>query len=284
MDTVSRLYAGLKESPFVDSVKQANMLLLRRKARGLMVFAGMVQFRMPSDTYAKLNRMDPVAGVVSSPGLATAVRRYLVETNNMDASPLLGTREYNKDTASRPLEQSTDIGLHIRIVALANNTNSLSSGAFLDRQSGALKSQLSLLSPLVLAPATAANTPSPAAATVVALERDRSSSGLNFGLRVALRKTTVEDLARAIESAYCSQSLFASGSSLSCAALFRGDQPLLFGSRVRDVLRDGDSVIVYGSINQLSEETYSCRRRRSDIGGDSYHSTTQLPDIDASES
>lgn len=58
MDTLSRLYVGLKESPFLDSIKQANMMALRKKARGLMVFAGMVQFRMPSDTYAKLNRMD----------------------------------------------------------------------------------------------------------------------------------------------------------------------------------------------------------------------------------
>ncbi|KAJ2731141.1 nuclear pore complex subunit [Coemansia sp. BCRC 34962] len=58
MDTLSRLYAGLKESPFLDAVKQASMQQLRRKARGLMVFAGMIQFRMPSDTYAKLNRMD----------------------------------------------------------------------------------------------------------------------------------------------------------------------------------------------------------------------------------
>ncbi|KAJ2764070.1 nuclear pore complex subunit, partial [Coemansia nantahalensis] len=58
MDTLSRLYAGLKESPFVDAIKHANMQHLRRKARTLMVFAGMVQFRMPSDTYAKLNRMD----------------------------------------------------------------------------------------------------------------------------------------------------------------------------------------------------------------------------------
>ncbi|KAJ1901001.1 nuclear pore complex subunit [Kickxella alabastrina] len=58
MDTLSRLYAGLKESPFLDAVKQANMQILRKKARCLMVFAGMIQFRMPSDTYAKLNRMD----------------------------------------------------------------------------------------------------------------------------------------------------------------------------------------------------------------------------------
>ncbi|KAJ1862168.1 nuclear pore complex subunit [Coemansia sp. RSA 989] len=58
MDTLSRLYAGLKESPFLDAVKQANLQQLRKQARSLMVFAGMVQFRMPSDTYAKLNRMD----------------------------------------------------------------------------------------------------------------------------------------------------------------------------------------------------------------------------------
>ncbi|KAJ1822828.1 nuclear pore complex subunit [Coemansia sp. RSA 2599] len=58
MDTLAKLYAGLKESSFLDSVKQAGMLELRKKARRLMVFAGMIQFRMPSDTYAKLNRMD----------------------------------------------------------------------------------------------------------------------------------------------------------------------------------------------------------------------------------
>ncbi|ORX69145.1 NIC-domain-containing protein, partial [Linderina pennispora] len=58
MDTLLNLYLGLKESAFLDTVKQSNMLILRQKARGLMVFAGMIQFRMPSDTYAKLNRMD----------------------------------------------------------------------------------------------------------------------------------------------------------------------------------------------------------------------------------
>ncbi|KAJ2887587.1 nuclear pore complex subunit [Coemansia asiatica] len=58
MDTLTKLYAGLKESSFLDSAKQAVMLELRKKARCLMVFSGMIQFRMPSDTYAKLNRMD----------------------------------------------------------------------------------------------------------------------------------------------------------------------------------------------------------------------------------
>ncbi|KAJ2211943.1 nuclear pore complex subunit [Coemansia sp. RSA 487] len=58
MDTLSRLYSGLRESPFLDAIKQTKMQDLRRKARGLMVFAGMVQFRMPPETYAKLNRLD----------------------------------------------------------------------------------------------------------------------------------------------------------------------------------------------------------------------------------
>ncbi|KAJ2238018.1 nuclear pore complex subunit [Coemansia sp. RSA 485] len=58
MDTLAKLYAGLRESSFMDNVKQSGMLELRKKARCLMVFAGMIQFRMPSDTYAKLNRMD----------------------------------------------------------------------------------------------------------------------------------------------------------------------------------------------------------------------------------
>ncbi|KAJ2401606.1 nuclear pore complex subunit [Coemansia sp. RSA 2559] len=58
MDTLSRLYSGLRESPFLDAIKQTKMQDLRRKARGLMVFAGMVHFRMPPETYAKLNRLD----------------------------------------------------------------------------------------------------------------------------------------------------------------------------------------------------------------------------------
>ncbi|KAJ1921877.1 nuclear pore complex subunit [Mycoemilia scoparia] len=58
MDVLSRLYSGLKESSYPDSTKQANMDKLRRSAHGLMVFAGMIQFRMPPDTFARLNRID----------------------------------------------------------------------------------------------------------------------------------------------------------------------------------------------------------------------------------
>ncbi|KAJ1673670.1 nuclear pore complex subunit [Spiromyces aspiralis] len=58
MDIMSKLYAGLKESPYLDATRQANMDKLRRSVRSLMVFAGMIQFRMPPDTFARLNRID----------------------------------------------------------------------------------------------------------------------------------------------------------------------------------------------------------------------------------
>lgn len=34
------------------------MTMLKRRARTLMMFAGSIKFRMPADTYAKLNRLD----------------------------------------------------------------------------------------------------------------------------------------------------------------------------------------------------------------------------------
>ncbi|KAJ2910918.1 hypothetical protein GGI21_000380 [Coemansia aciculifera] len=198
----------------------------------------------------------------------------------MDASPLLGAREF-EDTAARPRgpegvaeAEQADIALQIRVVALVDRNNTPSS-QLLNQHSGAHQSQLSLFSPLVLAP-TATNTPLPAAATVVAIGDGATTPPAHtFALRVGLRKTTVEDLARAIEATYSSQAL--TGGSLLCAALFRGDQPLLFGSRVRDVLREGDSVVVYGSICKLIGSESRSSRRRSDIGGDIYQSTTCLP-------
>ncbi|KAJ2422063.1 hypothetical protein GGF41_003637, partial [Coemansia sp. RSA 2531] len=129
----------------------------------------------------------------------------------MDASPLLGAREY-KDTAMRPnrIEQEEGITLQIRVVALVDNNNysNLNKQQQSDNQitvnqqrsEGNWSSQLSLFSPLVLAP-TAANTPSPAAATIVAGNVLPQPSH-TFVMRVGLRKTTVEDLARAIESTY----------------------------------------------------------------------------------
>ncbi|KAJ2792656.1 hypothetical protein GGI18_000235 [Coemansia linderi] len=199
----------------------------------------------------------------------------------MDASPLLGKREYEDDTALRPAAaEQEDIALLIRVVALVdNNNNNNHSGVGLANHSlhnqitasqsrpdgHQWSSQLNLFSPLVLAP-TAANTPSPAAATIIAGDMQPQPAH-SFVMRVGLRKTTVEDLARAIEATYSSQPL--APGILHCAALFRGDQPLLFGSRVRDVLRENDFVIVYGSIGESSgNSTSRLPRRRSDIGSD----------------
>ncbi|KAJ2810812.1 hypothetical protein FBU31_007905, partial [Coemansia sp. 'formosensis'] len=189
----------------------------------------------------------------------------------MDASPLLGVREY-EDTAMRPgaVVEQEDIALQIRVVALVDNiqANQLPANQITHNQQRpeAQWSQLSLFSPLVLAP-TAANTPSPAAATIIAGDMQPRPAH-TFVMRVCLRKNTVEDLARSIEATYSSQPL--APGLLHCAALFRGDQPLLYGSRVRDVLRDMDLVIVYGSINKPSGDSTShyCHRRRSDIGSD----------------
>ncbi|KAJ2731142.1 hypothetical protein IW152_004766, partial [Coemansia sp. BCRC 34962] len=203
----------------------------------------------------------------------------------MDASPLLGKREYEDDTAMRPavvVAEQEDIALLVRVVALVDNDNNNNNGRSsmglanhsLDNQITASQlrpdahwpSQLSLFSPLVLAP-TVANTPSPAAATIVAGDMQPQPAH-SFVIRVGLRKTTVEDLARAIEATYSSQPL--APGALHCAALFRGDQPLLFGSRVRDVLRENDFVIVYGSIGESggNSASHPPRRRRSDIGSD----------------
>jgi nuclear pore complex protein Nup93 len=38
------------------------MAQLRAKARSLMVFAGMNQYRTPADVYAQLNRLDVLMG------------------------------------------------------------------------------------------------------------------------------------------------------------------------------------------------------------------------------
>ncbi|KAJ1659089.1 nuclear pore complex subunit [Dispira simplex] len=58
MDTLSRLHAQIKQSQFMGTTKQAELAQLRRKGRSVMVLAGMIQFRMPPNTYSRLNRLD----------------------------------------------------------------------------------------------------------------------------------------------------------------------------------------------------------------------------------
>ncbi|PVU93141.1 hypothetical protein BB559_003411 [Furculomyces boomerangus] len=78
MDTIAKLYTGYKSSPFNDyrqagssdgktangyssgagSNKQPSMVLLKKMSKNMVIFAGMCQFRMPPDVFAKLNRID----------------------------------------------------------------------------------------------------------------------------------------------------------------------------------------------------------------------------------
>jgi nuclear pore complex protein Nup93 len=58
MDLLFRQYTMLKESPFVDAARQTRMGVLKQKSRMVMTFSGMVQYRMPQETYARLSKLD----------------------------------------------------------------------------------------------------------------------------------------------------------------------------------------------------------------------------------
>ncbi|KAI1315080.1 hypothetical protein EDD11_001322 [Mortierella claussenii] len=58
MESINKLYQTLKNSPYDEAGRRGHMEMLKRRARSLMMFAGSIKFRMPADTYAKLNRLD----------------------------------------------------------------------------------------------------------------------------------------------------------------------------------------------------------------------------------
>ncbi|KAF9990723.1 hypothetical protein BGZ75_000109 [Mortierella antarctica] len=58
MESLYKLYLTLKNSPYDEPGRKDHMNMLKRRARTLMMFAGSIKFRMPADTYAKLNRLD----------------------------------------------------------------------------------------------------------------------------------------------------------------------------------------------------------------------------------
>ncbi|GAA5972866.1 hypothetical protein JCM21900_003328 [Sporobolomyces salmonicolor] len=58
MTILYKLHQQLKESPFGDQSRQAKMVELRSKARSLMMFAGMLRYRLTSETYSQLTRLD----------------------------------------------------------------------------------------------------------------------------------------------------------------------------------------------------------------------------------
>ncbi|KAG0232661.1 hypothetical protein BGW42_008001 [Actinomortierella wolfii] len=58
MESIYRLYTELKELRYDEPGRRELMALQKRRARTLMMFAGSIKFRMPADTYARLNRLD----------------------------------------------------------------------------------------------------------------------------------------------------------------------------------------------------------------------------------
>ncbi|KWU41638.1 NIC-domain-containing protein [Rhodotorula sp. JG-1b] len=59
MTILYKLHQQLKESPFGgDASRQQRMQEYRAKARSLMTFAGMLRYRLSSDTYSQLTRLD----------------------------------------------------------------------------------------------------------------------------------------------------------------------------------------------------------------------------------
>ncbi len=58
MNVIYQLHKQLKESPFGDASRQQRMGELRGKARSLMMFAGMLRYRLTGETYGQLTRLD----------------------------------------------------------------------------------------------------------------------------------------------------------------------------------------------------------------------------------
>ncbi|GAA6062838.1 hypothetical protein JCM10212_001844 [Sporobolomyces blumeae] len=58
MTILYKLHQQLKESPYGDQSRQQKMIELRGKARSLMMFAGMLRYRLTSETYSQLTRLD----------------------------------------------------------------------------------------------------------------------------------------------------------------------------------------------------------------------------------
>lgn len=58
MNILYKMHSTLKESPYGDSSRQETMNQLRMKARALMMFAGMLKYRLSGETYSQLTRLD----------------------------------------------------------------------------------------------------------------------------------------------------------------------------------------------------------------------------------
>ncbi|TCD61186.1 hypothetical protein EIP91_008811 [Steccherinum ochraceum] len=58
MDALATVHQKVKASGAQDATKQMTLLALRKKSRSLMVFAGILKYRMSSDVYSYLARLD----------------------------------------------------------------------------------------------------------------------------------------------------------------------------------------------------------------------------------
>jgi nuclear pore complex protein Nup93 len=58
MNILYKIHAALKESPYGDASRQQKMNDIRKKARALMMYAGMLRYRLSGETYSHLTRLD----------------------------------------------------------------------------------------------------------------------------------------------------------------------------------------------------------------------------------
>ncbi|KAF9020079.1 hypothetical protein BGZ52_002858 [Haplosporangium bisporale] len=58
MESMYQLSESYKMSPYDEAGRRDHRLMLKRRSRTLMMFAGSIKFRMPADTYARLNQLD----------------------------------------------------------------------------------------------------------------------------------------------------------------------------------------------------------------------------------
>ncbi len=58
MTSIYQLFLAARDFASNDLGRQAQIQLLRRKSRALIIFAGMMQYRVSQEVCAKLTRMD----------------------------------------------------------------------------------------------------------------------------------------------------------------------------------------------------------------------------------
>ncbi|KAJ2124017.1 hypothetical protein IW147_002124 [Coemansia sp. RSA 720] len=173
------------------------------------------------------------------PMMRHMVRQYF-RAKSQDASPFLGisecpqgsdtetrdtmrreTRQYYSQVPVPPVPDVSKLHINVRVAQGTGPTRDEMRPTTQRSQASSIYSVSSGISPLVVGLASSGQPPRRAFAVTVD----------------AGEATLVEELARIIENTMHHR--------FACVALFRGRTPLLFGQRVRDVLRANDTVVVY---------------------------------------